>query len=99
MGPRVWLVPRATHSYFGIDSFRVDTMASYTKFVRNPSMEVSVRSGVAMQDIMIVTGVRPDQWRMKYLARLLKQSWDSHYRSDEEEVLRLSSLVDSLCCN
>ena len=40
-----------------------------------------------------------DQWRMKYLARLLTERGEAHYRSDEEEVLRLSSLIDSLCCN
>ena len=40
-----------------------------------------------------------DLWRMKYLARLLTERGEAHYRSDEEGVIRLSSLIDSLCCN
>ena len=33
------------------------------------------------------------------MVRLLIERGEAHYRSDEEEVLRLSSLIDSLCCN
>ena len=40
-----------------------------------------------------------DHWRMKYLARLLTERGEAYYMSDEEGVVRLSSLIDSLCCN
>ena len=40
-----------------------------------------------------------DLWRMKYLARLLTERGEAHYRSDEEGVIRLDSLIDSLCIN
>ena len=42
---------------------------------------------------------KADNWRMKYLARLLTERGEAHYRSDEEEVVRLSRLIDSLYCN
>ena len=41
----------------------------------------------------------PDFWRPKYLASLLAKRSEAHYRADEEEVCRLSSLVESLVTN
>ena len=38
-----------------------------------------------------------DQWRLDYLARLLSERGEAYYRAEDEEVTRLSSLVDSLC--
>ena len=40
-----------------------------------------------------------DRWRVKYLARLLSDRGEAHYGGDEEEVERLSVLIDSLCLN
>ena len=40
-----------------------------------------------------------DFWRTKYLANLLAERSEAHYRADEEEVCRLSSLVESLVTN
>ena len=40
-----------------------------------------------------------DRWRVKYLTRLLSDRGEAHYRGDEEEVERLSVLIDSLCVN
>ena len=40
-----------------------------------------------------------DQWRMDYLARLLTERGEASYRVEDTVVLRLSSLIDSLCVN
>ena len=40
-----------------------------------------------------------DFWRTKYLAKLLAERSEAHYRADEEEVCRLSSLMESLVTN
>ena len=40
-----------------------------------------------------------DLWRMKYLGRLLSEKGEAYYNSEEEEVLRLSGLINSLCIN
>ena len=40
-----------------------------------------------------------DRWRVKYLTRLLSDRGEDHYRGDEEEVERLSVLIDGLCVN
>ena len=40
-----------------------------------------------------------DFWRTKYLASLLAKRSEAHNRADEEEVCRLSSLVESLVIN
>ena len=138
-----WQVPRASHTYFvdhllscGLSSVRMDTLARYTRFVRNlmtsPSMEVAVMCGVAKRDIRTVTGSNialirwetgldpilsslgkvkeqlkkkmasvpdMDQWRLVYLTRLLTERGEAFYKANDEEVLRLSSLIDSLCVN
>ena len=38
-----------------------------------------------------------DRWRLDYLAKLLCERGEAHYRADDEEVARLSTLIDSLC--
>ena len=38
-------------------------------------------------------------WRLSYLARLLQERGEAYYKSQEEEVNRLSGLIDSLCIN
>ena len=38
-----------------------------------------------------------DRWRLDYLAKLLRERGEAHYRSEDEEVARLSILIDSLC--
>ena len=38
-----------------------------------------------------------DRWRLDYLAKLLCERGEAHYRSEDEEVARLSMLIDSLC--
>ena len=40
-----------------------------------------------------------DKWRVGYLAKLLAERGEAFYRADEPVVLRLSSLIDSLCVN
>ena len=40
-----------------------------------------------------------DRWRVQYLASLLSDRGEAHYRGDEWEVERLSVLIDSLCVN
>ena len=40
-----------------------------------------------------------DLWRMKYMGRLLSERGEAYYKSEEEEVLRLSGLINSLCVN
>ena len=40
-----------------------------------------------------------DCWRIRYLAELLEQRQESFYQANEEEVQRLSLLIDSLCIN
>ena len=38
-----------------------------------------------------------DRWRLKYLSRLLTERGEAFYRANDEEVVQLSSLIDSLC--
>ena len=38
-----------------------------------------------------------DRWRLDYLAKLLRERGVAHYRSENEEVARLSILIGSLC--
>ena len=40
-----------------------------------------------------------DWWRLNYLARLLTERGEASYRTDDDEVQRLSILIDSLCTN
>jgi hypothetical protein len=40
-----------------------------------------------------------DKWRLDYLARLLTQRGEASYRTEDDEVQRLSDLIDSLCIN
>ena len=40
-----------------------------------------------------------DRWRLEYLGKLLTMRGEASYMADTDEVLRLSSLVDSLCIN
>ena len=40
-----------------------------------------------------------DKWRIDYLARLLRERGEAFYRAEEEEVTRLTTLIDSLCVN
>ena len=64
------------------------------------NMEVSRTGQVREQLAKLVTTVpEGDKWRMMYLARLLSERGEAYYRSEEEDVIRLSGLVDSLCLN
>ena len=40
-----------------------------------------------------------DRWRVEYLGKLLAERGEAFYRADDPAVLRLSSLIDSLCVN
>eukprot|EP00092_Neocalanus_flemingeri_P003610 GFUD01003874.1.p1 GENE.GFUD01003874.1~~GFUD01003874.1.p1 ORF type:complete len:108 (-),score=32.71 GFUD01003874.1:111-434(-) len=40
-----------------------------------------------------------DEWRMDYLARLLTERGEAYYVTNNEEVARLSYLIDSICIN
>ena len=40
-----------------------------------------------------------DKWRIDYLARLLRERGEAFYSAEEEEVNRLTILIDSLCVN
>ena len=63
-------------------------------------LEVARTGQVREQLAKLVTTVpEEDKWRMMYLARLLSERGEAYYRSEEEEVIRLSGLVDSLCLN
>ena len=56
-----------------------------------------IRREKLVQQVNNVPG--EDMWRMKYLARLLSERGEAYYQSEEEEVLRLSGLINSLCIN
>ena len=40
-----------------------------------------------------------DEWRLDYLTKLLTQRGEASYRTEDDEVQRLSDLIDSLCIN
>ena len=40
-----------------------------------------------------------DQWRLGFLSKLLSQRGEAYYRADDDEVARVTSLIDSLCVN
>jgi len=40
-----------------------------------------------------------DIWRLACLGKLLTARGEAYYRAEEEEVVRLTSLIDSLCMN
>ena len=40
-----------------------------------------------------------DNWRLPCLGKLLTARGEAHYMAEEEEVVRLTSLIDSLCTN
>ena len=40
-----------------------------------------------------------DRWRLDYLARLLMQRGEASFMADNDEVKRLSTLIDSMCIN
>ena len=62
--------------------------------------KVSIVGEVQEQLAKLVTTVpKEDKWRMVYLARLLSEWGEAYYKSEEEEVIRLSGLFDSLCIN
>ena len=64
------------------------------------SMEVSkagqVRDKLAKLEPAVPEGY---MWRLRYLARMLSEKGEAYYRSEEEEVTRLSGPIDSLCIN
>ena len=57
--------------------------------------------GKVKEELQKVVAIVPDldKWRLDYLTRLLTDRGEAYYRADEEEVIRLSSLIDSLCVN
>ena len=62
---------------------------------------VSTGLGKVKEELQKVVAIVPDldKWRLDYLTRLLTDRGEAYYRADEEEVIRLSSLIDSLCVN
>ena len=40
-----------------------------------------------------------DSWRLACLGKLLTARGESHYKAEDDEVVRLTSLIDSLCIN
>ena len=46
-----------------------------------------------------ITAADTDRWRLEYLGKLLTQRGEASYIEDTAEVLRLSSLIDSLSIN
>ena len=38
-----------------------------------------------------------DKWRLDYLTKMLCERGEAHYRADDKEVARLSTLIDSVC--
>ena len=42
---------------------------------------------------------RQDEWRVKYLCRLLEQRQEYHYLGEVEQVNQVTDLIDSLCIN
>ena len=40
-----------------------------------------------------------DRWRLEYLTRLLPEGGEAYYMADDEEVSRLSSLIDCMSIN
>ena len=64
------------------------------------NMKVSSVGEVQEQLAKLVTTVtEEDKWRIMYFARLLSEWGEAFYGSEEEEVIRLSGLFDSLCIN
>ena len=55
--------------------------------------------GEAGQTVLYSAIPEQDVWRGTYLAKLLTWRGEAYYKSEEEEVLRLSELIDSLCIN
>ena len=49
--------------------------------------------------LRITTAPDTDRWRLEYLGKLLTQRGEASYMADTAEVLRLSSLIDSLSTN
>ena len=47
----------------------------------------------------VVSVPEMDRWRLPYLGRLLIERGEAHYRAEDEEVGRLTSLIDSLSVN
>ena len=39
------------------------------------------------------------KWRVSFLAKLLCQRGEAYYRGEDNEMARLSCLIDSLCIN
>ena len=40
-----------------------------------------------------------DNWRLACLGKLLTARGEAHYMAEEKEVVRLTSLIDSVCVN
>ena len=53
----------------------------------------------ALESGLQTTVPEADFWRIRYLAKLLAERSEAYYRADEEEVGRLSSLMESLVTN
>ena len=49
--------------------------------------------------LRITTAPDTDRWRLEYLGKLLTQRGEASYMAETAEVLRLSSLIDSLSTN
>ena len=63
------------------------------------NMEVARTGQVREKLAKQATVPEEDIWRMRYLARLLSERGEAYYKSEDEEVTRLSGLIDSLCIN
>ena len=47
----------------------------------------------------VVSVPEMDKWRLAYLGRMLSDRGEAHFRAEDEEVTRLTSLIDSLSIN
>ena len=84
------------------NDIRTVTGSNLALLRRKTGLDMTVSSVGRVRDVLrkgLAIVPEADQWRIKYLARLLTERGEAHYSSDEEGVIRLSSLIDSLCCN
>ena len=78
------------------------TGANLALLRRQTGLDITLSSVGRVKEVLqgrLAAVPEADEWRMKYLARLLTERGEAHYRSDEEGVVRLSRLIDSLYCN
>ena len=72
-------------------------------FVRSDTGLHPVLSSIVKIKQKLLEKVAPvpdiNQWRLGFLSKLLSQRGEAYYRADDDEVARVTSLIDSLCVN